>query len=50
MPLEGITFVVCFVGNVPSVKFMYPVFTNMPRGFTVGDTGRLFCPLSVERY
>ena len=37
--------------DVPLVEFMYPVFTRMPGGITVGDSG-LFCVpcLSVEIY
>ena len=36
--------------GVPSVEFIYLVFTRMPWVITVGDSGLLLCPLSVERY
>ena len=31
------------------VEFMYPVFTCMPGGVTIGDSGLFQCPLSVGR-
>ena len=36
--------------DVPVVEFIYLVFTCMPGGVTVGDSGLLLCPLSVECY
>ena len=39
-----------FFEGVPFVEFIYFVFTRMPGGVTVGDSGLLLCPLSVERY
>ena len=35
--------------DVPLVEFMYPAFTRMSGGVTVGDSDLLLCPLSVER-
>ena len=32
-----------------SLDFMYLVLTRMPGGVTLGDSGLLLCPLSVER-
>ena len=39
-----------FFENALSLEFMYLEFTRMPGGVTVGDSGLLLCPLSVERY
>ena len=39
-----------FFEDVPLVEFMYPVFTGMPGGITVGDSGlccRVPCLLST---
>ena len=36
--------------NVPLVGFMYPVFTPIPGGVAVGNTGLLLCPLSTKPY
>ena len=36
--------------DVPLVECMYLVFTRMQGGVTVGDSGLLLCPLSVECY
>ena len=38
-----------FFEDVALVEFVYLVFTRMPGGITVGDSGLLLCPLSVER-
>ena len=36
-------------GDVPSVEFMYPVFTRMPGRVIIGESGLRCCvPLSVE--
>ena len=39
-----------FFDDVPLVEFIDGVFTRMPGGVTVSDSGLLLCPLSVERY
>ena len=39
-----------FFEDVPLVEFKCIVFTRMPVGVTVGDSGLFLCPLSVERY
>ena len=36
--------------GVRLVEFMYLAVTRMPGGVTVGDSGLLLCPLSVECY
>ena len=41
MPLGGILFF--FLKNVPVVDFMYRVFTRMPGGVTVDDSGLCCC-------
>ena len=38
-----------FFEDVPSVEFMYLVFTRMPGGVTVGDSGLCCCVPSAER-
>ena len=35
---------------VPLVEFIYLVLTRMPGEVTVGESGLLLCPSSVERY
>ena len=40
---------VSFFEDVSLVEIMYLVFTRMPGRVTVGDSGLLLCPLSVER-
>ena len=47
---KGCTFGGLMIKDVPLVEFIYPVFTCMPDGVALGDSGLLLCPLSVERY
>ena len=41
--MEGVHAGASFLEDVPLVEFMYFVFTRMPGGVTVGDSGRGSC-------
>ena len=47
---EKITVRPSMSNGVHLMAFIYPVFTRMPKGVTVCDSGLVLSPLTVERY